>query len=162
MDGSTDRDESHNLAFYPPVKPSAIALGTVFTHVSNMAVLAPVFGETYKKARSADSKEEFLRSSEAASAVSLWGSNLVGSGVQTYAVAALLAHAGILSYKGAAYLGGLIWGATAVPQLAVQIFQEKRPLEFVAVKAVSGLVDTVGLSMFLTWWGTRPATDLLG
>ena len=49
-----------------------------------------------------------------------------------------------------------------MPQLATQVFQEKRPWEFVAVKAACGIVDTVGLSVFLTWWGTRPASDLLG
>merc|ERR1711981_597217 len=34
------------LHYLPPVKPSAIALGTVFNHAVSLAVLAPVFGET--------------------------------------------------------------------------------------------------------------------
>jgi len=40
--------------------------------------------------------------------------------------------------------------------LVSQIFQERRPVEMVAVKAAVNLVDTVGLSLFLTFWGIRP------
>jgi hypothetical protein len=80
-------------------------------------VLTPIFGETYRRAQNADSKEEFIKSKEAASAAVLYGSTLVGSGVQTYAVAAVLNHCGVLSYKGAAYVGGLIFAATSVPQV---------------------------------------------
>ncbi|KAA8899516.1 hypothetical protein FN846DRAFT_173019 [Sphaerosporella brunnea] len=151
----------YTIDYLPPVKPSAIALGTVFNHAANLAVLAPVFGETYRRAQHADSKEEFIKSREAASAAALYGSTLVGSGIQTYAVAAILNHCGVLSYKGAAYVGGLIFAATSMPQLVSQVFQERRPAEMVAVKAAVNLVDTVGLSLFLTWWGTRPAHDLL-
>jgi len=152
---------SYTLDYLPPVKPSAIALGTVFSHVSQLAVMAPIFGETYHKAKRADSKEEFVRSREAATTASLYGSSLVGSGIQTYAVAALINHTGVMTYKGAAYLGALVFAATTVPTMVGQIFTEKRPMEVVAVKAATNLVDTVGLSMFLTWWGTRPAHDLL-
>ncbi|TGZ77609.1 DUF1761-domain-containing protein [Ascodesmis nigricans] len=152
---------SHTLEYLPPVKPSAIALGTLFNHAANIAVLAPVFGDTYRRAQQADSKEEFIKSREAASAASLYGSTLVGSGIQTYAIAAILNHANVLSYKGAAYLGGLLFAATAVPQAVSQVFLDRRPAELVAVKVAANLVDTVGLSLFLTWWGTRPAHDLL-
>ena len=82
-------------------------------------MLAPIFGETYKKAQEADSKEEFIKSREAASAATLYGSTLVGSGIQTYAVAAVLNHCGVLSYKGAAYVGGLIFAATTVPEVCL-------------------------------------------
>lgn len=41
------------------------------------------------------------------------------------------------------------------PQFISQIFTEKRPLNMVAVGAVSGIVETVGLSVVLIWWGTR-------
>lgn len=40
-------------------------------------------------------------------------------------------------------------------QFIGQIFTEKRPLDTVAVGAVSRVFETVGLSLFLTWWGTR-------
>ncbi|KAF8250667.1 DUF1761-domain-containing protein [Wilcoxina mikolae CBS 423.85] len=152
---------SYTIDYLPPVKPSAIALGTVFNHAANLAVLTPIFGETYRRAQHADSKEEFIKSKEAASAAVLYGSTLVGSGIQTYAVAAVLNHCGVLSYKGAAYIGGLIFAATSVPQLVTQVFQERRPAELVAVKAAVSAVDTIGLSLFLTWWGTMPAHDLL-
>lgn len=40
-------------------------------------------------------------------------------------------------------------------QFISQVFTEKRPLDTVAVGAVSRAFETVGLSLFLTWWGTR-------
>lgn len=160
----------------PPVKPSAIALGTIFTHTASLGILAPVFGDTYHRAQAANSKEEFIKSKEAAGAAAAWGSSLVGSAVQTYGVAALINATGTLSYKGAAYLGTLIFFASSAPgvrsqsilpynplrnssdkyiQVVSQVFSEKRPLDTIAVGAVSRVFETVGLSLFLTWWGTR-------
>lgn len=157
----------------PPVKPSAIALGTIFTHTASLGILAPVFGDTYHRAQAANSKEEFLKSKEAAGAAAAWGSSLAGSAIQTYGVAALINATGTLSYKGAAYLGTLIFFATSAPgvcppsiislhngmlipsQVVAQVFSEKRPLDTIAVGAVSRVFETVGLSLFLTWWGTR-------
>merc|ERR1712110_46994 len=75
---------SHQIHYLPPVKPSAIALGAIFSHAANMAVLAPILGDTYHRAKAADSKEEFIKSREAASAAALYGSTLVGSGAQSY------------------------------------------------------------------------------
>ncbi|MCJ1374690.1 hypothetical protein MMC20_005922 [Loxospora ochrophaea] len=143
------------LNYLPPVKPSAIALGTVFNHTASLAILAPVFGDTYHRAQAANSKEEFLRSKEAASAAAAWGSSLVGSAVQSYGVGALINATGTLSYQGAAYLGSLIFMASSAPSFISQIFTERRPLDTVAVGALARVFETVGLSLFLTWWGTR-------
>lgn len=158
------------------MKPSAIALGTIFTHTASLGILAPVFGDTYHRAQAANSKEEFIKSKEAAGTAAAWGSSLVGSAVQTYGVAALINATGTLSYKGAAYLGTLIFFASSAPgvrsqsilpynplrnssdkyiQVVSQVFSEKRPLDTIAVGAVSRVFETVGLSLFLTWWGTR-------
>lgn len=112
----------HQLTFIPtdlpPVKPSAIALGTVYNHTISLAVLTPIFGETYREAQRANSKEEFFKSKEAASAASAWGSSLVGSAIQTYGVGALINATGTLTYKGAAYLGSLIFFASAAPSVS--------------------------------------------
>ena len=99
----------------PSVKPSAIALGTAFNHGIELAVLAPLFGQTYQRAKIANTKEEFLRSKEASGAALAWGSSIVGSALQSYGVGALINATGTLSYKGAAYLGGLIFFATSAP-----------------------------------------------
>lgn len=111
----------HRLTTYPldlpPVKPSAIALGTAFNHAVSLAVLGPVFGETYRRAQEANSKEEFFKSKEAASAASAWGASLAGSALQTYGVGALINATGTLSYKGAAYLGSLIFFASSAPSV---------------------------------------------
>ncbi|KAL9051149.1 MAG: hypothetical protein Q9206_004812 [Seirophora lacunosa] len=143
------------LHYLPPVKPSAIALGTAFNHAISLAILGPVFGDTYHRAQAANSKEEFLKSKEAASAAAAWGSSIVGSAVQSYGVGALINATGTLSYKGAAYLGSLIFMASSAPSFISQVFTEKRPLDTVAVGALARVFETVGLSLILTYWGTR-------
>lgn len=112
---SCEHRVDNNELDLPPVKPSAIALGICFTQVSSAAILAPLFGDTYNRAQAADSKEEFFKSKETATAAASWGSSIVGSGLQTYGVGALLNATGTLSYKGAAYLGSLVFFASAGP-----------------------------------------------
>jgi len=143
------------LHYLPPVKPSAIALGTVFNHVVSLAVLAPVFGDTYHRAKAADTTEEFFKSKEAATAAATWGSSLAGSALQSYGVGALINATGTLTYKGAAYLGGIILLAGSAPTLLSQVVTEKRPLDVVAVTVLARVMETIGLSLFLTYWGTR-------
>lgn len=81
-----------------------------------------------------------------------------------------------MTYSGAACLGSLIFFASTAPsvsytkfillyyfipeQLKVisQVFVEKRPLDTVAVGALTRAIDTVGLSLIMNWWGTRPDT----
>ena len=92
-------------------------MGAFFTHTASLGILAPVFGDTYHRAQAANSKEEFIKSKEAAGAAAAWGSSLVGSAVQTYGVAALINATGTLSYKGAAYLGTLIFFASSAPSV---------------------------------------------
>ncbi len=101
--------------YLPPVKPSAIAVGAVFNHAVSLAILGPLFGDTYRKAQAANSSEEFFKSKEAASAAAAWGTSVVGSAIQSYGVGALINATGTLSYKGAAYLGSLIFMASAAP-----------------------------------------------
>lgn len=77
--------------------------------------MGPLFGQTYQRAKSANTTEEFIKSKEAAGAAAAWGTSFVGAGLQSYGVGALINATGTLSYKGAAYLGGLIFAATAAP-----------------------------------------------
>lgn len=81
-------------------------------------MLAPIFGDTYRQAQAANSKEEFFKSKEAATAAASWGSSLLGSAVQAYGVGALINATGTLSYKGAAYLGSLIFMASSAPSVS--------------------------------------------
>jgi hypothetical protein len=144
-----------SLHYLPPVKPSAIALGTFFNHGVELAVLTPLFGATYNRAKLANTKEEFIRSKEATSAAVAWGTSLVGSALQAYGVGALINATATLSYKGAAYLGGLIFAATSAPTFINQLISERRPIDTVGVSVAAKLIETIGLSVFLTWWGTR-------
>ena len=48
-----------------------------------------------------------------------------------------------------------VMGWLTLSQLIAQVVSEKRPLDIVAVGVVSRVFETVGLSLFLTWWGTR-------
>ncbi|CAF9910804.1 MAG: hypothetical protein GOMPHAMPRED_007183 [Gomphillus americanus] len=139
----------------PPVKPSAIAIGTAFNAFVSGAVLAPVFGDAYNRAQAANTKEEFFKSREAATAAASYGSSVLGAAVQTYGIGALINATGTLSYKGAAYLGALVFFASSAPGIISQIATEKRPLDTVAVGAVSRVFETVGTSLLLTYWGTR-------
>lgn len=45
--------------------------------------------------------------------------------------------------------------ASSAPSFISQIFTEKRPLDTVAVGALARVFETVGLSLFLTYWGTH-------
>jgi hypothetical protein len=144
-----------SLHYLPPVKPSAIALGIAFNQAVSLAVLAPLFGDTYHRAQAANSKEEFFKSKEAATAAASWGSSLLGAALQSYGVGALINATGTLSYKGAAYLGSLIFFASAAPGVVSQVLTEKRPLDTIVVGTVARVFETVGLSLFLTYWGTR-------
>lgn len=144
-----------SLHYLPPVKPSAIALGLAFNHATELAILTPLFGQTYKRAKESNTKEEFLRSKEATSAAVAWGTSFLGSGLQAYGVGALINATGTLSYKGAAYLGALIFMASNAPTFFNEILIEKRPMETVGVSVLAKVLETVGLSVFLTWWGTR-------
>jgi hypothetical protein len=83
----------------------------------SLAVLGPLFGDTYRRARAADTKDEFFHSREAATAAATWGASVAGSALQSYGVGALINATGTLTYKGAAYLGGLIFMASAAPSV---------------------------------------------
>jgi len=81
---------------------------------------------------------------------------------------ALINATGTLSYKGAAYLGGLVWmthsvGGVLGGLLGMGGDPNTRPKDAaeVLVTVLSGLFDTVGLSLVLNYWGTRtnPLTD---
>jgi hypothetical protein len=102
----------------PPVKPSAIALGLAFNQSIELAVLAPVFGASYKRYQVSNTNEEFIKSKETTSAAIGLGTSFVGAALQSYGVGALINATGTLSYKGAAYLGGLIFFATSAPAVS--------------------------------------------
>ena len=40
-------------------------------------------------------------------------------------------------------------------QFISQLFTEKRPFDMVGIAAAAKVIETVGLSVFLSWWGTR-------
>lgn len=153
--------------------------------------MSPLFGETYRRAKVANTKEEFLRSKEATSAAVAWGTSFVGGAMQSYGIGALINATGTVSYRGAAYLGALVFLATSAPGVSIslssflhpcpplyplnpsfllqetkqwltpegqslaELFIEKRPLETVGLTVLAKLLETIGLSCVLTWWGTR-------
>jgi hypothetical protein len=86
--------------------------------IAGNTVMGPLFGQTYHKAKYANTTEEFLRSREATSAAVAWSTALVGSALQSYGVGALLNATATLSYKGAAYLGALLFAANSAPAVS--------------------------------------------
>ena len=60
-----------------------------------------------------------------------------------------------MTYKGAASLGLLLYGACTLPSLCAAVFSEKRPTGYVLVHALTGALQTVGLASILVAYGTR-------
>lgn len=133
------RNQADNVLDLPPVKPSAIAIGTIFNQAASLAILAPIFGDTYHRAMAANSKEEFAKSKEAASAAAAWGTSLVGSAIQSYGVGALINATGTLSYQGAAYLGSIIFMASSAPSVIFDAAISGFDSEFVLISRSSSL-----------------------
>jgi hypothetical protein len=134
---------------------SNIQVGTIYEHVTSALVYGPLFGQTWQKVMNSDKNSEFWQSKEAQSAVTIYGTSLVSSGIQTYCISALLQLTGTVSYKGAAYLGLIVFGATSIPGVISSTFTEKRPLEYVAIKSITALLQTSGLAVVLTAFGHR-------
>jgi len=155
-----------SVHYLPPVKPSAIAIGTIFTQLAQTAVLAPLFGDRLDRARKQNSTQNFLHSKEAKTGAALFGATLVGSGLQTYAMAALLTTTGTLSYKGAAYLGSLVYLTTSLGGTIGGILgfgdPSSRPADAteIVAGAVASIADTVGLAIILNWWGVRTINSI--
>ncbi|BFZ57386.1 hypothetical protein PYCC9005_004438 [Savitreella phatthalungensis] len=143
------------LNYFPAIRPAALLVGTIYEHVTSALVYGPLFGQTWEKVMNSDKNSEFWKTKEAQSAASIYGASLISSGVQTYAISALLQLTGTVSYKGAAYLGLIVFGATSVPGIISSTFSEKRPLEYTAIKSVTALLQTVGLGVVLTAFGHR-------
>lgn len=148
------------MVYLPAIKPSAVAFGTAFSHVSSFIVSAPVIGAACKKARSANTKEEFLRSREAASAVCINSSQLVTSALRSYAIAILLNKCGATTVKAASCVGGLVFVISALPTILTNAIVDRRPLDTLVGETVEALIDTAGLAGALAWWGVRDA-DIL-
>lgn len=130
----------------------------MFTHAASLITSAPVFGAAFEEAKKADTPKDALSTKEAASALTVYGSSVTGSALQTYAVAALINLTGTVTYKGASYLGGLLFLISTTPSVINNILLEKRPANLIVAKIVSSLLETIGLSLTLTWWGTRTNT----
>ncbi|CAN6655322.1 hypothetical protein TRVA0_028S00430 [Trichomonascus vanleenenianus] len=139
----------------PAIKPSAIVFGAAFCHASSFIVTAPVIGKACKKATHSDTKEEFLKSKEAAGAVCVYSNSLLTSALQSYAFSVLLSKTNTVSVKSAAIIGGLVFTISSLPEILTNAIVEKRPVDHVLAASVTALVDTVGLAMALTWWGFR-------
>lgn len=144
-----------SLHYWPPIKPSALAVGTVYTHATSFVTNLPVFSAFFEKAKQSGSAEAAVESREAKSAGIVYGSSFIGSVAQTYGVSALLNLTGTLTYKGASYLGGLIFLVSSAPAVINNIIVHQKPIDVVIAGVVATLLQTVGLSLTLTWWGTR-------
>ncbi|KAK9459820.1 uncharacterized protein V1516DRAFT_626623 [Lipomyces oligophaga] len=142
--------------YFPAVSPSSIAVGTLFSQSAALITLVPALGSAYERAKEAETPEKLLKSNHSADELMLWSSSLVSSAARSYAVSVLLQCTGTVTKKGAASLGLLLFAVSSAQSLLLGIFRYKRPLEHVILIGAGNLFDTVGLSMVLNWWGTRP------
>lgn len=137
---------------FPCIAPSAIAIGAGYTHLTTFLLSRPVLGPAFQKVKTCTRPEEFAKSREAANSLIFLGSSLVGSGVQSYAVSALLKLTGVASYKAAAIVGALLFAVTTGPAVIADLTVTKTAPEQLFAQAVTSLLDTVGLALVLTWW----------
>ncbi|KAI5291811.1 hypothetical protein KEM54_006388 [Ascosphaera aggregata] len=140
---------------FPIIRPSAIVLGIMFNEMTSLSEFCPLIRETKRRASSASSREDFLKSREASSALNAAGSTLCGSALKAYAVAALLDATRTICYKGAVYIGTMVFVASSGPAIISQIFVEKKPVKTVMASEGVRAAETIGLSLIMTWWGTR-------
>lgn len=144
---------STQFDYFPKVSPGAIALGTAYSHAVSFIVTRPVFGAAFAKAREAQDKRDIFQNQEIQSAAAVWGSSLTSSGLQTYATSALLKLTATSNYQAASYVGGLVFAVTGLPQIVSDLVLQTQSLDLVLAKIAVGLLDTVGLSLLLTWYG---------
>lgn len=135
---------------------SAIAIGTAFTHASSLLSFVPVFGAAFQKVKKIHEEHDHdAKVNEAVSGTAKWGASLTGSALQTYAVAALLNISGTTSIKGATCIGSLLFMTSTVPTVINNLLLCHESWEVVVAKIVASLLETVGLAVTLTWWGTK-------
>lgn len=148
---------------FPKVSPLAVAIGAAYSHVSSFIIQRPVFGALYQKAKSVETDEQaksVAQSEEAKSALASYGTSAVASAVQSYGVAALLKLTGTTTYKAASILGTLLFAVVTGPQLVTGFFVDSKPVDVLAAQSFVSLLDTVGLSLVLTWAeGGNPVTN---
>lgn len=70
-------------------------------------------------------------------------------------MAALLKLAGGARYKNAFYIGTLVFAASSLPAVVAAYTVERRPKEYIFVKAAIGLTQTVGLGLVLASYASR-------
>lgn len=135
---------------------SAIAIGTAFTHASSLISFVPVFGAAFQKVKKIrEENDHDAQVHEAVSATAKWGASLTGSALQTYAVAALLNISGTTTIKGATCIGSLLFMTSTVPTIINNLLLSRESCEVIVAKLVASLLETVGLAITLTWWGTK-------
>ncbi|KAG4301138.1 hypothetical protein PCANB_002527 [Pneumocystis canis] len=144
---------THNPCI-PGICPTALIVGSAFKHLTSYLVYGPLFGETWQRVMSFDKNSEFWASKETSPSV-LYGVSMISSGIQTYAIAALLKLTGSMRYKSAFYIGSLIFTASSLPTIVAAYTLEKRPKEYVLVKTIVNLVETIGLSLILVSYASR-------
>jgi len=147
-----------SLEYLPSVKPSALAIGALYSHVSSFIVYGPLLGSNFNKAMQQDKNSEFWKR-EAGPIGVTYVSSVSAAIVQAYGVSALLKQTGTASFTGAAYLGLLLLFINAAPSAATSVFVEKRPVEYVLVKALAQAVEVLGLTLVLNWWGVLPKSS---
>jgi hypothetical protein len=143
-----------SFEYLPGVKPSGLVVGALFAHASSFVVYGPLFGSLWHKTFQ-EEKNKSVWNAESKPAVAAYIGSLVAAGLQTYATAALLIETNTFSYKGAAYLGGIIFLVRTAPSAVHSLCLEKKSWDEVLSKSAASLLETIGLALVLTRWGVR-------
>ncbi|KAI5296557.1 hypothetical protein KEM52_000252 [Ascosphaera acerosa] len=146
---------SAHYEFFPIVRPSAIVLGIMFNELTSLKEFCPLITDTRRRASAASSKEDFLKSKEAGSALGVAVSTLCGSALKAYAIASLIDATRTVCYKGAIYVGTMVFVASSAPTVVSQIFIEKKPVGQVMASEGVRAFESIGLCLIMNWWGVR-------
>lgn len=134
---------------FPSISFVPIIIGTAYSEISSFLIQRPVFGAVWSKAQSATHPKEFIEAKESQTAAASLTTSSVASVFQSYGVNALLHLTNVVSYKGAAIVGGLLFAAQSGPQIVYSIFVAKAPIDVIVSTIAVKLLNTVGLSLAL-------------
>lgn len=134
---------------FPVVDALSIIVGTAYSNATSFIIQRPVFGALWSKSQTALHPREVLESKEAQAAAGSALTSFASAALQSYGVGALLRLTNVTNYKGAAILGTLLFAAQSAPQVVVNFFVAKQPVDVVLSTIAVRLLDTVGLALAL-------------
>ncbi|RUS31602.1 hypothetical protein BC938DRAFT_477471 [Jimgerdemannia flammicorona] len=144
--------------YIPRVNPMAIALGSVFQHITAYVLYGPVYGSFWWRAMCADKGNGNWLDGER----KVQKRALYTGGLYVMAIAQVAGFIGLLlnltdaqTFSHATQLGLFLYFGILLPSIAEEYIMEQRSTVLIGLKALRGFIKTVGVSLIMFSWGTR-------